>query len=99
MSDIFDDVDVAIFDDKPDKISPDEREKYLNSFKYVARSQNGKIVLAGLMKKFRLFKLSSGGTNEITARREGVRSCGLLLFEDLKEAVPEDIEEIISMTI
>ncbi len=99
MNDIFDDVDTAIFDDEPEKNSPDEREKYLNCLKYIARSQNGKTVLASLLKKFRLFKLSSGGVTEITSRREGVRSCGLLIFEDLKEVAMEELEQIISMTI
>ncbi len=79
--------------------APDEQTKYLRDLRCIAETEHGRRTLAYLLKKFRLYKLSSGGTPEITARREGVRSCALLLFEDLREAAPTELEQIIGKTL
>ncbi len=97
--DIFNDVNTDIFNDKFWDNSPDKSLRYMRNLKDVAGTTSGKALLAEFMKLFRLYELSAGGTPEITARREGVRSCALLIFKHLKDAAPNELDEIISMTL
>ena len=97
--DIFDDVSDSIFYDDDEYEFDDLHEQYLRGLERLVQTREGKFVMSCLLKKFRLYKLSSGRTAEITARREGVRGCALLLFEELKEVAPDELEEIISMTL
>ena len=95
--DIFDDVSAEIFEEKDE--TPEERDSFYRALRYIATTPRGKMVLAGLLKRFRLYKLSCGESAEVTNRREGVRSCALLLLEDLQEVAGEEVDEIISMVL